>query len=488
MVEEGEEYLGSIKEGEEYGEMKKRRSMLERGEEMDDGTNSSPMLNQPNRSTPLTMNRAGNGGEKHDDEGMAEATPELPVEERSLLYHSQFGGQPSETLNEISIFLREQVQVPLPSPQAPQDISSIHSGLMYSFGGRSQDDMNPASSLWSPPSSSSSSQPLSQLTPLSYLSALPPCSSPTQTTPTADISSTWPSSTLPQGELLHLPWNLSTASLINPGHPPAMEGPNWSGPLFHSVSEPVTPSSPFAQTGMETYEFHPGAGGEDAEGQEGEEEEEDRWTTLVRQWVGEHGNEDMISQCFPGSIMASSSSPTTTYAATARSFSLVTKKKKERALSKLVTRRECANCLATETPSWRRCPDGKQLLCNACGLYQKIHGRPRPWYKANDGSVKVARSTPRQVTACERCGRKDSIFWRQSVDGNLLCTYCSRMNAPALTKRQRRHSVASPTPSLIQAPDAKTPHECGGEGEQGARDGFDPQGGIESPFSSRHSV
>lgn len=28
----------------------------------------------------------------------------------------------------------------------------------------------------------------------------------------------------------------------------------------------------------------------------------------------------------------------------------------------------CSNCFTTETPSWRRCSEGKNLLCNACGL------------------------------------------------------------------------------------------------------------------------
>jgi hypothetical protein len=28
----------------------------------------------------------------------------------------------------------------------------------------------------------------------------------------------------------------------------------------------------------------------------------------------------------------------------------------------------CSNCFTTETPSWRRCSEGKMLLCNACGL------------------------------------------------------------------------------------------------------------------------
>jgi hypothetical protein len=51
----------------------------------------------------------------------------------------------------------------------------------------------------------------------------------------------------------------------------------------------------------------------------------------------------------------------------------------------------CSNCGATSTPSWRRCPEGKILLCNACGLYQKLHKRPRPFLIDSMGNVRVAR-------------------------------------------------------------------------------------------------
>ena len=36
----------------------------------------------------------------------------------------------------------------------------------------------------------------------------------------------------------------------------------------------------------------------------------------------------------------------------------------------------CTNCWATNTATWRRY--GSSLLCNACGIYAKTHGRPRP--------------------------------------------------------------------------------------------------------------
>lgn len=38
---------------------------------------------------------------------------------------------------------------------------------------------------------------------------------------------------------------------------------------------------------------------------------------------------------------------------------------------------ECFNCHTLKTPLWRKSPDGK-TLCNACGLFQRLHGTTRP--------------------------------------------------------------------------------------------------------------
>lgn len=55
--------------------------------------------------------------------------------------------------------------------------------------------------------------------------------------------------------------------------------------------------------------------------------------------------------------------------------------------------KKCSNCMTAQTPSWRRCPEGKALLCNACGLYHKLHGKSRPFVVQEDGIIRIERTT-----------------------------------------------------------------------------------------------
>lgn len=55
---------------------------------------------------------------------------------------------------------------------------------------------------------------------------------------------------------------------------------------------------------------------------------------------------------------------------------------------------ECFNCHTMKTPLWRKSPDG-QTLCNACGLFLKLHGTTRPLSLKTD--VIKKRSSRRSV-------------------------------------------------------------------------------------------
>lgn len=91
-------------------------------------------------------------------------------------------------------------------------------------------------------------------------------------------------------------------------------------------------------------------------------------------------------------------------------------------------RKICSNCGSFSTPSWRRCPEGRNLLCNACGLYQKLHKRPRPLMIREDGSVQVIRSVNSSILqVCQNCKTTDTPIWRRSPDNpnQMLCNACA---------------------------------------------------------------
>ncbi|KAG0000499.1 hypothetical protein BGZ79_005874 [Entomortierella chlamydospora] len=86
--------------------------------------------------------------------------------------------------------------------------------------------------------------------------------------------------------------------------------------------------------------------------------------------------------------------------------------------------KRCDNCHTASTPSWRRCPQGRILLCNACGLYHKLHGRPRPFYKTKDGVVKIYRTVSEHLP-CTVCGTRTSSVWGKGDNNEVLCNNCS---------------------------------------------------------------
>ncbi|XP_035384720.1 zinc finger transcription factor Trps1 isoform X1 [Electrophorus electricus] len=112
----------------------------------------------------------------------------------------------------------------------------------------------------------------------------------------------------------------------------------------------------------------------------------------------------------PGAPASTAEKPGQQYPSSAESKSV-----KEESQSLLRRRRGsgvfCANCLTTKTSLWRKNANGG-YVCNACGLYQKLHSTPRPLniIKQNNGEQIIRRRTRKRLNpdtlSAEQAGPK----------------------------------------------------------------------------------
>ncbi|KAI9031758.1 hypothetical protein CLU79DRAFT_831013 [Phycomyces nitens] len=128
----------------------------------------------------------------------------------------------------------------------------------------------------------------------------------------------------------------------------------------------------------------------------------------------------------------------------------------------------CSNCSTTSTPLWRRSAKD-DLLCNACGLYLKLHNAPRPRHLKPPSNRPGMPDCDENVvqTLCTNCRTTTTPLWRRDLKGNPLCNACGlylklhnekrplSMKTNVIKKRQRCDS-GNTTPPHQLAPTIST--------------------------------
>ncbi|KAJ7617738.1 hypothetical protein FB45DRAFT_214132 [Roridomyces roridus] len=128
--------------------------------------------------------------------------------------------------------------------------------------------------------------------------------------------------------------------------------------------------------------------------------------------------------------------------------------------------RQCSRCHTTETPLWRRDPLTHAPLCNACGLYLQQRHAHRPmeliYADRDDGGTA---SAPTDGRRCSHCGVHRTTVWRRNREGDQVCNACGvyerlhKVQRPlSLTKRGGTPSSPEPLAFFLEQNDPRSSH------------------------------
>lgn len=119
----------------------------------------------------------------------------------------------------------------------------------------------------------------------------------------------------------------------------------------------------------------------------------------------------------------------------------------------------CANCSTTTTTLWRRNNEGEPV-CNACGLYYKLHGVNRPLAMKKDG-IQTRKRKPKNLAKNKNSSKQDSnADVKPAVSPNTLNNNSSNQNN-ALASSINGSSVMGHGSSMTTLTSVGADHENG---------------------------
>lgn len=147
----------------------------------------------------------------------------------------------------------------------------------------------------------------------------------------------------------------------------------------------------------------------------------------------------------------------------------------------------CTNCHTTNTPLWRRNPEG-QPLCNACGLFLKLHGVVRPLSLKTDvikkrnrgGGNSTTTPSTTETVPTRTSARKNSVAQKKSTSSS---NAGSQETSPVVSRRNSLGKHPGPTLTFTPILEDDQKRRSGG-GTSSSSTSYSGTTGLVTPVNS----